>query len=90
MSWLGLALVAALCESLKDLFSKRGLRHIQPHIAALAASASAFPILVLFFALNQRIPSIGEQFWIALLFGGTLNIIAIVQFIGPSRHQIYR
>ena len=81
MIWLGLALVAALCESLKDLCSKQGLGHIPPHIAALAASASAFPMLIGFFFLNQQVPPIGDQFWIALIVGGALNIVAIIQFM---------
>ena len=81
MIWLGLALVAALSESLKNLFSKQGLSHVPPHIAALAASASAFPILIGFFFLRQQVPPIGDQFWIALLAGGALNILAIIQFM---------
>ena len=81
MIWLGLALVAALSESLKNLFSKQGLSHVPPHIAALAASASAFPILIGFFFLHYQVPHIGEQFWIALLAGGALNILAIIQFM---------
>ena len=81
MIWLGLALVAALSESLKDLFSKQGLSHVQPHIAALAASALAFPMLIGFFFLNQEIPPIGNQFWIALIVGGTLNVVAIIQLM---------
>ena len=81
MIWLGLALIAALSESLKNLVSKQGFRHVQPHIAALAASASAFPILIGFFFLNQHIPPIGDQFWIALIAGGGLNILAIIQFM---------
>ena len=81
MIWLGLALIAALCQSLKDLFSKQGLHHVQPHIAALAASSAAFPILIGFFFLTQQIPPIGEQFWIALFLGGALNIVGIIQFM---------
>ena len=81
MLWLGLALVAALSESLKDLISKQGFREVPAHTAALAASATALPILLGFFVLTQPTPYIGDQFWIALVVGGTLNIVAIIQFM---------
>ena len=81
MLWLGLALLAALSESLKDLFSKQGLNHVQPHTAALAASAIAFPILLAFFLLTDELPSVGPQYATALLWGGLLNVIAFIQFM---------
>jgi len=81
MTWLVLALLAALGESLRDLFSKQGLHHVRPHIAALAASASAFPILTGFFFLNQQIPPIGNRFVLALVVSGVLNIVAILVFM---------
>ena len=81
MLWLGLALLAALSESLKDLFSKQGLRYVQPHVAALAASAFAFPILLGFFFLTDTFPSLGPQFGKALMWGGLLNVVAFIQFM---------
>ena len=81
MTWLVLALLAALCESLKDLFSKQGLYHVPPYIAALAASASAFPILMGTFFLTQQIPPLGEKFFVALTVSGLLNIVAILVFM---------
>ena len=81
MTWLLLALLAAICESLKDLFSKKGLQFVKPHLAALAASASAFPILIGFFFLNHQIPPIGDRFLFALTMSGLLNIVAILLFM---------
>ena len=81
MLWLTFALLSALSESLKDLFSKQGLQYVQPHIAALAASAFAFPILLCFFLLMDKFPVIGPRYWEALMWGGMFNVIAFVQFM---------
>ncbi len=81
MLWLSYALLAALSESLKDLFSKQGLRHTQPHIAAFAASGFAFPILLSFFLLTSELPLIGPRYWEALMWGGALNVLAFIQFM---------
>lgn len=81
MLWLSLALLAALSESLKDLFSKQGMRHVQPHVAALAASAIAFPILLSFFLLTDEFPILGPRYGSTLIWGGFLNVIAFIQFM---------
>ncbi|MCA9471400.1 MAG: EamA family transporter [Nitrospirales bacterium] len=81
MSWFLFALLAAFSESLKDLFSKKGLESVQPHVAALAASAFSFPILLGFFLFTSGIPLIGPRYWEALLWGGALNVLAFVQFM---------
>jgi len=81
MLWLIFALVAALCESLKDLFSKQGLHYTHPHIAALVASTLALPILLSFFLLTSDLPLIGPRYWEALLLGGILNALAFIQFM---------
>ncbi|WP_447968999.1 EamA family transporter [Nitrospira sp. M1] len=81
MLWLSVALLAALSESLKDLFSKQGLHCTPPHIAALAASTLAFPILLSFFLLTSELPLIGPRYWEALLLGGILNVLAFIQFM---------
>ncbi|RMH31506.1 MAG: DMT family transporter [Nitrospirae bacterium] len=79
--WLGLALTAAFCESLKDLLCKRGLLTIHPLGIALATSGAAFPFLLGFFLLTQSMPVLGEHYITALLLGGSLNILALIQFM---------
>jgi len=81
MLWFYLALFAALCESLKELFSKKGLAYVKPQVAAWAANVLSFPLLLGIFVLTEDIPSLGEGFAIALLCGGTLNILALIQFM---------
>ena len=81
MHWFFFALLAAICESLKDLCSKQGLRTISPQLAALAASATPIPLLLAIVLFTEPIPTLGPQYFPALLLGGTLNILALWQFM---------
>ena len=81
MHWFYFALLAAISESLKDLFSKHGLRAVSPQLAALAASATPIPLLLGILLFTDSIPSLGPQYFPALLLGGTLNVLALFQFM---------
>lgn len=81
MHWFYFALLAAITESLKDLCSKHGLRAVSPQLAALAASAIPIPLLLGMLLLTDSIPSLGPQYLPALLLGGTLNVLALFQFM---------
>lgn len=81
MNWFYFALLAALCESLKDLCSKQGLRMMSPPLIALAASAVPIPLLLSYLLLTDSIPSLGPQFLPALMIGGLLNIAAFILFM---------
>jgi uncharacterized membrane protein len=81
MSWIYLALLAAISESLKDLFSKQGLRSVSPQLAALAACVTPIPILLTIVLFTDSVPLLGPRYGWALLIGGTLNILAMFQFM---------
>jgi uncharacterized membrane protein len=81
MAWLGLALLAAFCESLKDLFSKKSLHFVEPKFAAWAASVLSFPVLLVSFFATEEVPQLGDAFLLALVCGGSLNILALIQFM---------
>jgi uncharacterized membrane protein len=81
MSWMYFALLAAISESLKDLFSKQGLRSVSPQLAALAACATPIPILLTMVLFTDSVPLLGPRYGWALLIGGTLNILAMFQFM---------
>ncbi len=81
MNWFYFALLAAISESLKDLCSKHGLRSVSPQLAALAASATPIPLLFGILLFTDSIPSLGPQYIPALLLGGTLNVLALFQFM---------
>ena len=81
MHWFYFALLAAICESLKNLCSKHGLRAVSPQLAALATSATPIPLLLGILLFTDSIPSLGPQYIPALLLGGTLNVLALFQFM---------
>ena len=81
MHWFYFALLAAVSESLKNLCSKHGLRAVSPQLAALAASITPIPLLLGMLLFTDAMPSLGPQYVPALLLGGTLNVLALFQFM---------
>jgi len=81
MHWFYLALLAAVSESLKDLCSKQGLRAVSPQLTALVASATPIPLLLGIVLYTDSIPALGPQYPLALMIGGSLNILALWQFM---------
>lgn len=80
MTWLVLSLLTALCESLKDVFSKKGLANIDEYVIAWSLRFFAVPFLlpILFFI---KIPNLTKEFWFALLIGGGLNAICTILYM---------
>ncbi|MBI4652315.1 EamA family transporter [Candidatus Desantisbacteria bacterium] len=80
MTWLIFAFLTALFESLKDVSSKMNLRNIDEYIISWSLRFFALPFLIplLFFT---KIPSLGTQFWIALLVGGSLNVFTTILYM---------
>jgi uncharacterized membrane protein len=81
MSWMVLALLAAISESFKDLFSKQGVQRVSPQLAALAACAIPVPLLLLMVIMTNSVPTLGPGYLGALCLGGSLNILALYQFM---------
>lgn len=71
------ALLSALFESLKDVSSKLGLKDMDEYLITWAFGVFALPFLVLPI-IFIGIPLLGNQYWIALLADGTLNVIATI------------
>lgn len=71
------ALLSALFESLKDVSSKMGLKDMDEYLVTWAFGFFALPFLVLPFIVIS-VPSLGNQYWIALLIDGALNVIATI------------
>ncbi|MBZ8180757.1 EamA family transporter [Oscillatoria salina] len=80
MLWFLFASLTAIFESLKDVTSKYGLKNINEYIVSWALMFFTLPLLLplLFFI---QIPELGSKFELALLIGGSLNIVAIIFFI---------
>lgn len=80
MIWLVFAILTAFFESLKDVSSKQGLRKLDVYIVAWVANIFAVLFLIPLL-LIAGIPRIDPQFWIALLIGGSLNVISFTLYI---------
>ena len=80
MSWIVLAGLSALFESLKDVASKRSLPLIDVYLISWALFVPMLPVC-LGCLIFGAIPPLNGAFWVALFWGGTLNAIAVVLYI---------
>lgn len=80
MTWLIFATLTAIFESLKDVTSKHGLKSINVYIVSWSLIVFRLPLFLpsLFFI---SIPELGNRFGLALLVGGSLNVISIILYI---------
>ncbi|MGH7450308.1 MAG: EamA family transporter [bacterium] len=80
MIWIVFSLLTALCESLKDVFSKKGLANIDEYVIAWSLRFFALPFLmpILFFV---KLPALTKNFWLALFLGGGLNAICTILYM---------
>lgn len=75
MTWIALALVAAVSTAARESFIKGGMRDgaellVAGTVAAIGAA------LLLPFALSSPPPALGQSFWLALLVSGGVNALA--------------
>lgn len=87
MFWPILALLTAFFESLKDIFSKAGLKNnVDEYVTSWALRFFSL-FLLLPLLLFIKIPYLNNNFWIALLVGGSLNVIAIILYMKAIKHS---
>ena len=80
MQWIIYSLLTALFESLKDVLGKKSLEKCNEYIVAWALRLFALPFLLPLLFFTKEIV-LGSGFWIALLAGGTLNLITTVLYM---------
>jgi drug/metabolite transporter (DMT)-like permease len=80
MIWFLLANCTAFSESLKDVFSKRNLRIFDGYLVSWVFAACTFLLLLPWLSIVP-IPQLGQQFWLALLSGGSLNVLATLLYL---------
>ncbi len=80
MTWLLFAFLTAFFESLKDLFSKLGLRKMNEYIIAWSFLVFALPIL-LPLLLITGIPELSSRFFMALMIGGGINTVVAILYM---------
>jgi len=86
MYWLIYALGTALFESLKDVFGKKALSHIDEYVAAWAWSFFATPFLIAY-AIYQGLPEIHSSFWWAFAVSSLANAFVLVIFMRAIKHS---
>ncbi len=86
MLWLLFALLTAFFESLKDVFSKKGVVHVDEYLVAWSWRVFALPFLlpVLFFV---SVPAVGSEFWKALIISGGINMLATILYVKALKHS---
>lgn len=86
MLWILFSSFTALFESLKDVFSKKGLKNIDEYVISWSLNFFALPFLLplLFFI---EIPPLGNKFWLALLISGSLNVVATIFYMKAIKHS---
>jgi len=98
MFWLLFAWLTAFFESLTDVASKKGLQleDVDEYIVSFSIRFFAFlfliPVLILMILFiitygNGELPTIGSQFWTALLIGGSLNVVTTVLYMKALKYS---
>jgi uncharacterized membrane protein len=80
VQWIIYSFLTAIFESLKDVLGKKSLEKCNEYIVAYALRLFALPFLLPLLFFTKEIV-LGSGFWIALLTGGTLNLITTVLYM---------
>ncbi len=80
MTWLILSILTAFFESLKDVFCKKSLQSLDSSVVACVTMAIAALVLIPSL-LMTGVPSLGPDFWRAIVIGGTLNVVAYSLYV---------
>lgn len=80
MIWLVLAACTAVFESIRDVFSKRGLRSSDEFVTAWSWRFFSLPFLVPLLLIVE-LPTLGADFWWVLGVDGALNLAAGILYM---------
>ena len=86
MLWLILSFAAALFTSINDVFSKKRLRDINEYVVSWSLRFFAL-LFLLPLLLFIKIPDLGDEFWLALLISGLLNVIATILYLKAIKNS---
>lgn len=84
--WFLFSILTAFFESLKDVYSKKSLIKVDEYVVAWSIRVFALPFLLIPL-LFTGIPIIKNNYWIALLTGGTLNVGATVLYMKALKYS---
>ncbi len=80
MIWLLFGIITAFFEAVKDVFGKQNLKKNDEYVVAWSLSFFSALFLTPFLLFIEK-PALNQQFWIALLIGGSLNAVTAVLYI---------
>jgi len=86
MTWIFLSILTAVSEAAKDVLSKNTLRSSNAYLVAWSYRLFSLPFL-LPFLLFIEIPEVAEDFWIAILLSGGLNVITTILYMKAISHS---
>jgi drug/metabolite transporter (DMT)-like permease len=80
MFWFIPAILTAISKSVSDVFGKKVLKNLDEYVTAFALRffITIIMIPVLYFI---DIPKLNNQFWVALIISGILNVIALILYM---------
>jgi len=80
MEWIAYSFLTALFESLKDVLGKKSLEKCNEYIVAWSLRIFALPFILPLLIFTKE-TALGSRFWLALLAGGTLNIVTTILYM---------
>lgn len=86
MLWFIFSFLTAFFESLKDVFSKKGLLSINEYVLSFSLCFFAF-LFLLPFLFFIKIPVLNNKFFLALIVSGSLNVITTVFYIKAIKNS---
>jgi len=87
MPWVALAFLSALFDSLKNVASKKSLKHIDGYIVGFSLASGTF-LFVLPGLSMMEIPSFrGSIFWPTVMLCGILEVTAIILYMLAIQHS---
>jgi len=80
MLWFVFSLLTAISEATKDAILKKGVERIDEYVVAWLLRALPLPFLLLLL-LFVPIPPIDATFWVALVAGGSINVVTTIMYV---------
>lgn len=86
MIWFIFAILTALFDSMKDVFSKNSLKNIDEYIVSWSFRFFALLFVIPFLAFTE-IPSLNIKFWTVLFIAGSLGTVTTLLYMKAIRYS---
>ncbi len=86
MMWLLFSILTALFEAVKDVICKKSLKTTDEYLVSGSMYMFSLPVLLLALFFIE-IPVLSNRFWLALLAGTILNVLASLLYMKALKHS---